>query len=588
MNKFEDKLKYISKQDIEISQNYEKSVNEALRYVSTLKNKKNKRNMNKIFDFIKKIAVAIAITASSLTVYAGITGNLNFENLNLNKLSKNFEENKVSITQSIENEYLKLSLENIARDSAYIILEYKLELNENGLSKIGNITFDRVMGYSFGLNSKITLNDEAKTMVIDYINKETDREYSYYQIINTTTFDSEEQNIKIWINSLWTRTNYDEDIPINKMIEISTKIDNVNDDFVKVEKKLEDGSKLTLEKIVNTNFQTFIKFNRVLDDVKIKEYDNRIFENYKLFVVTDKEDNLIPHTMYSNETIGQTRFYDKELGKYVEQNQLNKNSKIRIEEDYVILLDEIVDDIKDIKIYPLKTRLYNSREEQENYKKAIWYSVVEGDKKYTAKSNLGGTLEINKIEINDEDIIFHYNKIGNVENNVSYVLLRQNNGKMNYVYPIKQDIQNSGKVIFPKDLGGVAGLNVNTINIDNLMTNLEFTLLFGNITEYEGNVFESNIPEQKNQKIEITKINQEDTYTHRIKYKSGNGEVEFKINYDINDNILSCSGGEWDRLLYMKDGDIHSIDYRKYNKVNDLINEIKECLEYRNINYTIE
>ena len=187
MNNFEEKLKYISKKDFDVPENYEKSVNDALNYISNMQTTSRKSNKkkteNKFIGILQKVAAIILVGTLSVTVYAGITGNLSFEKMGLKKLSQNYEENKVAINEKIENEYFTLSLENIARDSAYVILEYKINLKEKGLSEFKEITYNNNIGYTIGLANTIELNGEKNPFYITHTEKESDTEYSYYQII---------------------------------------------------------------------------------------------------------------------------------------------------------------------------------------------------------------------------------------------------------------------------------------------------------------------------------------------------------------------------------------------------------------------
>ena len=96
-------------------------------------------------------ATFIIIFISGITVYAGVKGNLNFKNAGLLKVSENFEENKSGINGTIENEYVKIVFKDIARDSAYLIVEYDIFPKEKGIEEMGKIEYDATLGYMIGI-----------------------------------------------------------------------------------------------------------------------------------------------------------------------------------------------------------------------------------------------------------------------------------------------------------------------------------------------------------------------------------------------------------------------------------------------------
>ena len=80
-------------------------------------------NRSKKMNKLQKVAAVIIVGTMSLTAYAGITGNINLEKMGFMKLSENYEETLVPINKSIENEYCDITLEKMAGDKAYIIVE---------------------------------------------------------------------------------------------------------------------------------------------------------------------------------------------------------------------------------------------------------------------------------------------------------------------------------------------------------------------------------------------------------------------------------------------------------------------------------
>lgn len=595
MNNFEEKLKYISKQDLDVPESYENSVNDALKYISNMQTSSrriDKKKENKSISFMQKVAAVILIGTLSVTVYAGITGILSFEKLGLKKLSQNYEENKVALNEKIDNEYLTISLENIARDSAYVILEYKINLKEKALNEFKEITYNENVGYTIGFANTIELNGEKNPFYITHAEKETDTEYSYYQIIYAMANDNETMNLRIWLDYLWTEDYGNETMQIDEIFEINSKIDNLEEINIDEQKQvLDDGSILILDKVLNTNFQTFVRVKREIKNISYEDYSNSNFMQHKSFLITDKNNNLIPYRTYISDVIG-TNYYLSSTGEKIAKDktyQLKKDDKINVEENYVILLDN-VQDLYEFKVIPIKSRIYDDRktnEEREMYNKATWYPVIEGDKVYTKQSDLGGTLEITNIKIDNENITFNYNKKGIVENGTSYVIIRNNKMGMNYIHSKKQDETNSGEIVFGRDLYGSSGLGIKEGMLDNV-EDLEFTILFGKVTEFEGKPFETTMPEYSNQKLKIDSINREKSNTKLIKYKLNSVDAVITLDYDNNDNILRFNG--YTDGLYYKDenGKIKGFRIYEYETATDLIEGLKKYLDYNNIEYTIE
>ncbi|MBQ7410922.1 MAG: hypothetical protein IJW20_06040 [Clostridia bacterium] len=595
MNNFEEKLKYISKNNFEVPESYEDSVNDALKYISNMQSPSRKINKkktkSKFVGLLQKVAVMILVGALSATVYAGIAGNLSFEKMGLNKLSQNYEDNKVAINEKIDNEYFTLSLENIARDSAYIILEYKINLKEKALNEFEEITYTDAWGYTIGIANTIKLNGDKNPFCISHTEKESDSEYSYYQIIYTMANDENMMDLEIWFDYLWTENYLNESVQIDEIFKINSQIDNFEEQDINTQKQeLDDGSTIILDKVLNTNFQTFVRVKRTINNISYGEYGDSNFLQWKSFLITDENDNLIPYRTYSSDLIGR-KYYLASSGKEIERDKIYKlkeNEIINVEENYVILLDD-VQDLNKFKVIPIKSRAYDDRktnEEAEMYKKATWYPVVEGDKVYTKQADLGGTLEITNIKIDDENITFNYNKKGIVENGTGYVIIRNNKMGMNYIHSKKQDETNSGEIVFGRDLAGAGGLGIRQGMLDNI-EDLEFTILFGKVTEYDGVPFETRMPALSNQELKIDSINRVKTNTKIIKYILNEQEITCTIDYDNNDNLLKVRG--YTNELYYKEGDIYrTINIMDYDKASDLIDILEKSMNDRNIKYIIE
>ena len=93
MNSFEEKLKIILNNDINIPNEYNNMVKDALKYVSTVNVTKNNKIIFK--KIVQRIAVFLIVCVLGVTTYAGLSDNQYFKNLGFGKLSMNYEKSKV-------------------------------------------------------------------------------------------------------------------------------------------------------------------------------------------------------------------------------------------------------------------------------------------------------------------------------------------------------------------------------------------------------------------------------------------------------------------------------------------------------------
>lgn len=136
-----------------------------------IKNLKEKRNENKnvrnkgeiIMFKIKKALTTIAaiagITICGGVVYAGISGKLNFFN---NKIDTEYENYVEEITgKYIEDKYSKITLNSIACDDAYLILNYTIDVKEEGKEIFDKIKSDNITGFELNLYNDITIDGQT-------------------------------------------------------------------------------------------------------------------------------------------------------------------------------------------------------------------------------------------------------------------------------------------------------------------------------------------------------------------------------------------------------------------------------------------
>lgn len=478
-------------------------------------NVKPKRNMK----VIQGIAAVFTVAILGVTTYAGVTGNLTLEKMGLLKASENYDENAVDINQTISNEYTDITLKSIACDNAYIITEYQINLKEK-ISE--DVEFDQRRGYKLDFNYNIKVNKKDAEIMSTYVNKTGEREYQYFHVINIMDIEDKKLDIEIDLNEMMLNQKTilqlegENSIPIYKKINIDIERQNMKaKKFEKIEKVI--GNKtISIEEVANTNFETFITAKQITKNITYKEYNDNAM-SYGSFMLTQENGESIPYAVYDKHSkVWVTRNGQKVEMDMLEGSEVKEDEKIELEESFIINVGRTENEFSKIAITPTVTKLLNDRtEEEENeYNKAKWHKLE--DKKYTATSSMGGTLEIEKIEVTDNEIIFYYNKIGNIGNE-SLILMRNNNGKYNYSCSAIEEEKgingDENKIVFlRKDTGraGIYGYDmteeefVNLLNDD--ISNLEFTMLFGGTTQKVGDAIEVEIPKLDKQTIKIENV----------------------------------------------------------------------------------
>ena len=278
MKNIEEILKKSIKKDINIPQKVE------CRVQYTLKNKDKKQNKAIVYlrKFVESVATVIIVGVFSVTVYAGVTGNLNLGKEGLMKLSNNYEENAVAINKTIENEYFNITLESMAADSSYIIAKYEINLKEKALNEFKEINYSEIKGYNLGFTKEILINNEKQTKINEYIDKISDSEYTYIQVINVRDMNEEKFNLEIDLKTFFVGYNYlktkDNEVEINKKIQAQVSLKNrEQNNNKKIEQQLDENTKIIIEKIANTKFESFMKVNIVTENLTMEEYNKKTF-----------------------------------------------------------------------------------------------------------------------------------------------------------------------------------------------------------------------------------------------------------------------------------------------------------------------
>lgn len=474
------------------------------------------------FNRLQKVAAFVIAGTVSLTAYAGISKNANMEKMGFLKLSQNYENSLVAVNQSVENEYCNITLESMAGDKAYIIAEYRIKLKDKAFEKITKpIEYINGIGYDLHVSEKVLVNSKEISNVSEYVDKVSDNEYVYTQVINIMDENTNHLDLEIGIEDISSgiilgfEDGDNEAIAIGKTIKSEIELTENENTAILTEEQVDEHTKIIIEKIGNTKFQKFIKAKKIVDDITYKEYSDN-FNEYISFSITDGNDNTIPNIIYGGSIAGR-KMYVKKDGQIQEkfEIEIKETDTIREEENFIILLSS-ENTSGTLKVTPVKSKLFEDRklnengktQEEEMYEQATWYPVKSGNKIYTATSGLGGNFVIQKIDINDENIIFYYEQNGCLGDEWK-VLMRQKIDDINYVFPIEEQIKgmngNENKIVFSRNPNLAAGLNLHKMSLDNI-EDLEFTLLFGCTTENIGNAIQLDVPTQDEQTAKINHL----------------------------------------------------------------------------------
>lgn len=540
--------------------------------------------------FMKKkilqiVATLIAIFAFGMTVHAGVTGNLNFKNMGLLKVSENFEDKKIAVKKTIENDYVKIVIEDIARDSAYLIVEYRIFPKEKALKEMGKVEYDKDLGYKIGIANKIWINEQIPELSNSTIEKISDEEYKCSQVINVMNFDENTIHLKLWLDNFYIGMY---SVKINKMVEIDVTVDNIDSqkNIIK-EQKIDKNTKVVLEKVENSSFETYIRLKRITENITWKEYNENI--EYYSFKVASDENDTIASRCYD---IGKKVYKDDKLME--DYSELKDNDIVKVENLYAVVLGEQTN-FKKLKVMQTKSTFFSDRtnEEKDSYYKAKWYPLKEGEQKYSATNNNGGTFTINKITIDDSNIVFYFDKKG-IFGETSYIDLRVNDGTMNYICPGKVEEKNltsdENKITFSRNLFASAGLGIKDGMLDDL-SKVEFTMLFGDVDEIIGETLTIDIPEQSNEKVIIDNVKINDTMAEKYVY---NYRIPSPI-YD--ENSIEVKAIEYENKEFFLEIDYYEnkilnnlgLHYLKTKEnVIELKKEIENHFKEKNIKYEIK
>lgn len=355
---------------------------------------------------------------------------------------------------------------------------------------------------------------------------------------------------------------------------------NENQQTITQEQKIDNNTKIVLDKIENSSFETYIRLKRITENITWKEYNENI-EYYRFKVASDDNDTLTSKCYDISKKI----YKDSNL--IEDYSELKNSDIIKAEEVYAVTLGKQTD-LKKLKVMQTKSTFFSDRtnEEKEAYYKAKWYPLKEGEEQYIATNNNGGTFTINKITIDDENIVFYFDKKG-IFGETSYIDLRVNNGTMNYICPTKIEkkslTSDENKIIFSRDSFG-AGLNIRDGMLDDL-SKVEFTMLYGDVDKIIGDPLIIDVPEQSNEKVKIQNIKINDTISEEYVYNYGVVSPVYDENLKETDNVeyqkkeMNFEINSYEDKVLSKNNNLFINGNSYYLKSSENANDIKEEIE---------
>ena len=550
MNDFDKEIKKVITKEVELSDDFKNSIRNTIETIqnseTSRKRKKNKVG-NRFVSIIKKMITAILIGASTITVYAVTTRDFNFGKLGLNKLDENYNDSIVEMEESIENEYLKITLNSMAGDESYVITEYRINLKDKAISELGGVDYTDERGYDLWIGTNVFVNQNKIGNITSNVTKISDRDFVYSQVINIMDFNEKNLDIKIHIDSIQINNWFES---LGKVLELKMNLkDEVKKDIAIQEKDIGNNDKLVISGVGNTKFETYITVQKITENITYKEFDSRDKYTYNSFIVTDENDKEILYSIRGSVWAGEYLYIKDENGdwKLSANRMANDNDIIKHVENFIILVGN-QHDIETVKIIPIKTAIFNERtnEEANEYKKVKWYPLVEGDNKYSAKSSLGGTFKIVKTEINENNVTFYYETEG-LLGNESEIIMRKKIKEMNYIYPTR--VEKAGinstenKIVFSKEVWMASGLNVWRLNdmFENI-EDVEFALMWGSKDKIIADSFIVDIPKQNNNIADFEFVEMSDSKKIILEcgFERYASQIEkYEINYDKYNKVLS-------------------------------------------------
>lgn len=593
MNNLDKEIQRIVKQDIEMPKEYRNNIQKTLE--NCIQNSKYRKKKNRITSTLKKIGLTILVGATAITAYATGTKNFEFAKTGLPKIDENYQESAVDINQTIENEYLRITLDSMAADESYIIAEFVVEFKEKAINEYGRIGYswdlDEEMPRRnkdwFGIYNVVSINSQFVPQSWK-IEKISETKFLFTDIIGKMGIEDEELNVKIYMNNLISGGEYQKGIYINKGFQLKIKYNESRTKFMPQEKILDENNKIIIKGVANTKFETYVSMQKITENITYEQYNKPYLSDS--FIITDMNDQEIKYELkksgleYSEVYIKNNKG-EQERVKNI--SELNEKDIITVVQDFTIILGKN-ENLETVKIIPITTTSYiydNRLKMYENgQKEAIWYPLVEGENKYSKSSTMGGKIEIQEITIDDENITFTYNQEGIIGEEY-IVVIRDKTDPYTYSdgrYIIADRSKRWG------DEGNIEVFSRKHIaeKFDNV-ENLEFSLLFGYESHINGETIELEIPKQNDNIADLGDVKDingkvvtlDCSYEEETLFDNLEHAHTYKIFYDENDKVLYLDEFIDDMPCYT---DYYYDDVGLDANVNELIEKFKKEYEEHN------
>lgn len=490
------------------SRKYQQMIDSTMRMIENGEIRKEKAQVrsfgkkSKMIRVFQGIAACLVVGVLSVTAYAGATGkiSINIGNTGHKKIDKNYNDVATSVDKKVDNAYFTLSLESMAADPAYLIFEYDIKLKDTAMSEIGEVHFENGDGYGIELDSDTFINGQEKILIggrnLRSIERVSEKEFRLVEIYSIANIPENTLQVSKRLKNLVVYRSEDRQIGLNvdisEVLTADVKFEN-REPKVLAEAELSNGATLYIEDVSNSKFENFILARTVSQTKKYGDFWSKesqfMFEDYVDFAICDQDGKTINHDADRLD-----EYFEKlqEDGSYLVQPSYGDENYFEITDEDLVRRQEVqllklaIDDeseLEEIQILPVGRKLYNdrNRSEYDFYMQEDWYPVQLGDVAICETSQIGGSVTVTRIEENEEEIIFVYEKEGYVPSDIDFAV-RVKSKQMNYRYP--RYIELSGidgvenRIVFTKDVAMLSGMPLLGYDRMDNLDELEFAMFY--------------------------------------------------------------------------------------------------------------
>ena len=378
--------------------------------------------MFKIRKTITTIAAIAGIAICGGVAYAGISGKLNLFN---NRIDTEYENYAKEIQgKYVEDKYSKISLNSLACDDAYLILNYTIDVKEAGKERFNDIKVDNVTGLELNFDNDITIEDKNIEKYSNFnqtiARKITDTKAEVCELVDLTGEDIPDKfDLKI-SNFKWYGENengiMDDEKSDSMTINVSKKLAKKDTTIIIPEKKEYNYNdlKLNIDKIVKTPFETFIMIQTEEQNVSSNRFTGSR-EEAVIDLDLELYDENNKKITVNKKSIGRLKYEDGTYLKNDEGNLVNINyytpggifRNATINKYFVIAAGDKFENANSIIIKPYYSKYIDDGKTEEKYFENLeWYDVK--DEKQTIYQGTDESVQINKVDIKNDRILFYY------------------------------------------------------------------------------------------------------------------------------------------------------------------------------------